>query len=100
MKRDREMYLKFKPMADDLRKAESWCDLDGVLNRYQTVKNLYEMGYRKQNEGTWIEHPHIDYFGFYAGAHYECSNCHFDDIYNLDNINYCPKCGAKMKGGE
>lgn len=52
MSKDRETYLKFKPMADDLRKAESWCELDGVLNRYQTVKNLYKMGYRKQSE--WI----------------------------------------------
>ena len=47
----REEYSKFKPFADDLRKAESWCALDGVLNRYQTVKNLSKMGYRKQIEG-------------------------------------------------
>lgn len=45
--RQRQEYLKFKPFADDLRKAESWCELDGVLNRYQTVKNLSKMGYRK-----------------------------------------------------
>lgn len=54
MSKRRQEYLKFKPFADDLRKAESWCDLDGVLNRYQTVKNLYKMGYRKQSEGEWI----------------------------------------------
>ena len=47
----REEYSKFKPFADDLRKAESWCELDGVLNRYQTVKNLSKMGYRKTE---WI----------------------------------------------
>ena len=46
----RQEYLKFKPFADDLRKAESWCELDGVLNRYQTVKNLSKMGYRKASE--------------------------------------------------
>lgn len=46
MSRDKE-YLKYKPFADDLREAESWCELDGVLNRYQTVKNLHKMGYRK-----------------------------------------------------
>ena len=51
MSRDRETYLKFKPMADDLRKAESWCESDGVLNRNKTMQNLYEMGYRKQE---WI----------------------------------------------
>ena len=46
----RQEYLKFKPFADDLRKAESWCELDGVLNRYQTVKNLSKMGYRKSQD--------------------------------------------------
>ena len=51
MAKGRQEYLKFKPFADDLRKAESWCELDGVLNRYQTVKNLSKMGYRKQE---WI----------------------------------------------
>ena len=49
--KDREMYLKvFKPMADDLRQAESWCDLDGVLNRTKTMENLYKMGYRKSSD--------------------------------------------------
>ena len=48
--KSRQEYLKFRPFADDLRKAESWCELDGVLNRYQTVKNLSKMGYRKASE--------------------------------------------------
>lgn len=48
--KQRREYLKFKPFADDLRKAESWCELDGVLNRYQTVKNLSKMGYRKASD--------------------------------------------------
>ena len=56
MSKEKKEYLKFKPFADDLRKAESWCELDGVLNRYQTVKNLSKMGYRKQSENV-IELP-------------------------------------------
>ena len=48
--KSRQEYLKFKPFSDDLRKAESWCELDGVLNRYQTVKNLSKMDYRKASE--------------------------------------------------
>lgn len=51
MSRDRATYLKFKPMADDLRKAESWSEPDGVLNRNKTMQNLYKIGYRKQE---WI----------------------------------------------
>ena len=58
--KERQEYLKFKPFADDLRKAESWCDLDGVLNRYQTVKNLSKMGYRKipENIGDFSDGYH------------------------------------------
>ena len=56
--KQRQDYLKFKPFADDLRKAESWCELDGVLNRYQTVKNLSKMGYRKQSGVTDINVGH------------------------------------------
>ena len=60
MTKSKREYLKFKPFADDLRKAESWCDLDGVLNRYQTVKNLYKMGYRKlpKNLGEFSDGYH------------------------------------------
>ena len=50
MSRDKQTYLKFKPFADDLREAEVWCELDGVINRNKTVQNLYEMGYRKSSE--------------------------------------------------
>ena len=55
-KMSRETYLKIKPMADDLRKAEVWCESDGVLTRSETMYNLYKMGYRKQSENT-IELP-------------------------------------------
>lgn len=52
----KETYLKIKPMADDLRKAEVWCELDGVLTRSETMYNLYEMGYRKLSDNV-IELP-------------------------------------------
>ena len=89
--KDRETYLKFKSMADDLRQAESWCDLDGVLNRYETMQNLYKMGYRKQSEGEWL----TDRFGLERSI---CSVC--GAVYEGDGGNYCRRCGAKMKGGK
>lgn len=52
MSKERALYFEFKPMADDLRKAEHWDDLDGALNRNKTMQNLYKMGYRKQSD--WI----------------------------------------------
>ena len=88
--KDRQEYLKFKPFADDLRKAESWCELDGVLNRYQTVKNLSKMGYHKQSEGEWIKK-------YDKAPRYVCSVC--NHLFNNKSYNYCPNCGAKMKGG-
>ena len=47
---------------------------------------LYLEGYRKQSEGEWI--------GLWD---YECSVCRGYSEYKTD---FCPNCGAKMKGGE
>lgn len=50
--------------------------------------------------GRWIEHIHFDAFGSPNGAHYECSRCHYDDVYDIEDFYYCPNCGAKMDGEE
>ena len=86
---ERQTYLKFKPMADDLRLAESWCETDGVLNRNKTMQNLYKMGYRKQSEGEWIKK-------YDKAPRYVCTVC--NHLYNNREYKYCPHCGAWMKG--
>ena len=50
---------------------------------------LYNAGYRKQSEGEWI-------FQEYSMGHYveKCSLCECE----ADMSNFCPNCGAKMKG--
>lgn len=48
--------------------------------------------------GEWIEHPHFDFSGAYSGAHFECSACHYDELYDIGDCNYCPVCGVKMDG--
>lgn len=58
---------------------------------------VYKAGYRKQSEGEWIfEHE------FYGNM--LCSNCKEKALVNECNeyvdSNFCPNCGAKMKGGE
>ena len=68
-----------------------------ALNKFAEV--LYKAGYRKQSEGEWI-------IGSY---HYECSICGYlyetcDNACNYDpietfDLHFCPRCGAKMKGG-
>ena len=48
-------------------------------------------------QGEWIDQ---DNGAFYP---YECSNCHeppICDDYGYYLTNYCPNCGARMKGGE
>ena len=61
--------------------------------------HLFNAGYREQSEGEWIGKTG------YAGYGYYCSNC--DAVFTGENAEwiarehyYCPKCGARMKGGE
>ena len=53
---------------------------------YHDVVEMLENGYRKQSEGEWV--------GLWD---FECSECGGYSEYRTD---YCPNCGAKMKGGE
>lgn len=75
----------------------SKCDFD--CWSYREAEHLYNAGYRKQSEGEWIKHCNT----------YECSVCkeelfieYAEDYDAIEdwNFNFCPFCGAKMKGGE
>ena len=106
-KKERQQYLKFREMANDLRKAEHWDKLDGVLNRNKTVQNLYKMGYRKLSSdvvevkhGHWIEDikeicPFNGIVPMKALVGYRCSVCNRPEFLKEP---YC-NCGAKMDGG-
>ena len=79
-----------------------------------TLNALYNAGYRKQSEGEWEwfeewnpstpEHPReCDDCGWRCG---ECKTAladivggYWDDPDEKPNLNFCPNCGAKMKGG-
>ncbi len=64
----------------------------------RVAEHLYEQGYRKQSEGEWKRKD-----GFLV-----CSKCDatkpiaFSTAIKLNyhKCDFCPKCGAKMKGGE
>jgi rubrerythrin len=51
--------------------------------------DLYNAGYRKQKDGRWKGAGLGDYY---------CSLC-CSTYSGGDEYNYCPNCGAKMKGG-
>lgn len=44
----------------------------------------------------WIEHIHFDSECSPNGSNYECPKCHFDDVYDLEDYNFCPKCGTRL----
>lgn len=45
--------------------------------------------YRKQSEGEWVRHKENCLYN-------KCSICSYE---HCREDNYCPNCGAKMKGG-
>ena len=57
---------------------------------------LYNAGYRKQSKGEWIKTS--EFMPIYG-----CSVCKERNLFKDGNnvfSNFCPNCGAKMKGGE
>lgn len=60
------------------------------------AKELFAIGYRKQSEGKWTwEHDLIrDPKRYFIRV--VCSCC---GLKTGETSNYCPNCGAKMKGG-
>lgn len=64
----------------------------------EIAKVLYNAGYRKQSEGEWIyEYTGEALDGTDAPLDYKCSLC---GELSTDAFNYCPNCGARMRGGK
>ena len=70
---------------------------------WKVYEVLYNAGYRKQSEGHWIT-THCTNGGKSPRGRtiiYKTFTC---DVCNKSNgrrkTNFCPNCGAKMKGGE
>lgn len=71
---------------------------DDILANF--AKHLYNADYRKQRDGEWetICHLRTDVFNAYSHI---CSKCkYFYKDFRPVGYTYCPRCGAKMKGGE
>lgn len=60
---------------------------------------LYSAGYRKQSEGEWKQKEFWE-----GGGTWRCTECKRQIMFlhgtpKTENMNFCPGCGAKMKGG-
>lgn len=78
-------------MAKDL---ETVC---GCVRNEDKAGALYDtFGWRKQSEGEWLEQVRVSKEGKPLLRHYKCNLC---GVYLATQANYCPNCGAKMKGG-
>lgn len=53
---------------------------------YEDATILYNAGYRKQSEGEWVDNYNGTFTCTVCGGH-------------ASKMNYCGRCGAKMKGG-
>ena len=96
------MKSQVEKLECDLRQCHMEFVIDGdVYTDYKaTAENLMRRGWRKRNEGKWVKHD-----SDCEETYYTCSVCE-DEGFIIDGtpweigLNYCPKCGAKMKGGE
>ena len=87
-------------MREDICKAHI-CDVEtydecimtnGECMRCRRVaEHLYKVGYRKQSEGEWI---------WKSNGYMKCLHCSCCGNQEEWETAFCPKCGAKMKGGE
>ena len=81
----------------DFCRSKTNCKLDTCDCAYEEAEHLYNAGYRKQSEGEWLEQVRVSKEGRPLLCHYKCNLC---GVYLATQANYCPNCGAKMKGSD
>lgn len=95
------MKEQIEEMAKDVARSISWCNEEiPTVDCLGTAAALYGKGYRKQKEGEWIWiNQAKGYLEPPYGDTCKCSLCEFVIDVSESNYNFCPNCGAKMKGG-
>jgi rubrerythrin len=73
--------------------ASGNCTNPNCLVNAKALEALYDAGYRKQSEGEWVKDNTSKFEN-----RYNCSVCDYR-FFGIPTP-YCPKCGAKMGGGE
>jgi hypothetical protein len=91
---------QIEEMAKDVTGSIVWRSLEDdflTVDGFRTAEALYEIGYRKQVEGEWLECVKYNGIEDCEDVFYQCSVCGLCSPWAL---NFCMDCGAKMKGGE
>ena len=88
---------QIEKLKNDLEQCHREFVTDGdVYTDYAvTAKGLIEKGWRKQSEGEWLEKVRVSKEGKPLLRHYKCNLC---GVYLATQANFCPECGAHMKG--
>lgn len=74
------------------------------LTEEEAIDKLHETGWMQKHDkelteqptGEWINREAVSNTIFPFWERYECNQCHKFNGYS----DFCPNCGAKMKGGE
>lgn len=78
----------FSILSDTINGA----NFDDLCDATHMIVNI--AGYRRQKEGEWVAKSHM--IRSPLARNYYCSACKYEPI---EIKNYCPQCGARMKGG-
>lgn len=105
-----EMTLQLNnPITEKQYDAIMDIDFDNTDRIWFHTKHGKDVEFVKQNKGRWVKRSDM------CGIYWECSECgeeiprisHFDPQFDLfprvesiDKTNYCPHCGANMRGEE
>ena len=98
MSRDKQIEEMRNIMEMDCDRPCAGCELekeDHCFTHIYAIR-IYNAGYRKQSVGEWIEQVRVSKEGKPLLRHYKCNLC---GVYLATQANFCPNCGAKMKGG-
>ena len=73
-----------------------------LITPQNTAEKLTAKGYRKQSEGEWMQGVHNSKVCSMCGKEplYTASGTAFATTFYRVKSNYCPNCGARMKGVE
>ena len=99
-----EKQQKILDMAKDICRVKlncnDVCNPISACDALRYAERAVEAGYVKQSEGHWISAEEAKLMDRFDLA-YTCSVCgHCDwDCTESETFNFCPNCGAKMKGG-